>query len=210
MAHAGVGSVSFTTCLLLNSILGVKPTGVPFNGTGPAMNALIGGQVDYMCDQIVNAGAAGQGRHDQGLCHRHAGAQSGAAGGADHQGSRPAGVPGAGLERAVRAEGHAAADPRQADRRAATRRWTTRACASACSISAASLPDTDRARPAGARRAGRRARSRAGRRCIKAGQLNRCRESSGYRRRGSGRRFLSRRRCCRAFGGSADCADSRS
>jgi tripartite-type tricarboxylate transporter receptor subunit TctC len=55
MAHAGVGSVSFTTCLLLNSILGVKPTAVPFNGTGPAMNALVGSQVDYMCDQIVNA-----------------------------------------------------------------------------------------------------------------------------------------------------------
>src|SRR5205814_927988 len=54
MAHAGVGSVSFTTCTLLSSILGVKPTQVPFNGTGPAMNALIGGQVDYMCDQIVN------------------------------------------------------------------------------------------------------------------------------------------------------------
>lgn len=55
MAHAGVGSVSFTTCLLLNSILGVKPTSVPFNGTGPALTALIAGQVDYMCDQIVNA-----------------------------------------------------------------------------------------------------------------------------------------------------------
>jgi tripartite-type tricarboxylate transporter receptor subunit TctC len=55
MAHAGVGSVSFTTCLLLNSILDVRPTAVPFNGTGPAMNALVGGQVDYMCDQIVNA-----------------------------------------------------------------------------------------------------------------------------------------------------------
>lgn len=54
-AHAGVGSVSFTSCQLLNSVLGVKPTGVPFNGTGPAMNALVGGQVDYMCDQIVNA-----------------------------------------------------------------------------------------------------------------------------------------------------------
>lgn len=54
MAHAGVGSVSFTTCLLLNSILGVKPVSVPYNGTGPAMNALVGGQVDYMCDQIVN------------------------------------------------------------------------------------------------------------------------------------------------------------
>ena len=28
---------------------------MPFNGTGPSMNALVGGQVDYMCDQIVNA-----------------------------------------------------------------------------------------------------------------------------------------------------------
>ena len=53
-AHAGVGSVSHVTCLLLNSILGVNPVAVPFNGTGPAMNALVGGQVDYMCDQIVN------------------------------------------------------------------------------------------------------------------------------------------------------------
>jgi tripartite-type tricarboxylate transporter receptor subunit TctC len=54
MAHAGVGSVSFTTCLLLNSILNIKPTAIPFQGTGPALNALVGGQVDYMCDQIVN------------------------------------------------------------------------------------------------------------------------------------------------------------
>ena len=52
-AHAGIGSVSNVSCELLNSLLGVKPVGVPFNGTGPAMNALIGGQVDYMCDQIV-------------------------------------------------------------------------------------------------------------------------------------------------------------
>jgi tripartite-type tricarboxylate transporter receptor subunit TctC len=54
MAHAGVGSVSFTTCLLLNSILGIKPASIPFNGTGPALTALIAGQVDFMCDQIVN------------------------------------------------------------------------------------------------------------------------------------------------------------
>jgi tripartite-type tricarboxylate transporter receptor subunit TctC len=54
MAHAGVGSVSFTTCLLLNSILQTKPTQIPFNGTGPALNALVGSQVDYMCDQVVN------------------------------------------------------------------------------------------------------------------------------------------------------------
>jgi len=55
MAHAGVGSVSYTTCLLLNHILGVKPTTIPYQGTGPSMNALVAGQVDYMCDQIVNA-----------------------------------------------------------------------------------------------------------------------------------------------------------
>jgi tripartite-type tricarboxylate transporter receptor subunit TctC len=54
-AHAGVGSVSHVSCQLLNSILDINPTAVPFNGTGPAMNALVSGQVDYMCDQIVNA-----------------------------------------------------------------------------------------------------------------------------------------------------------
>ncbi len=54
-AHAGVGSVSHVSCELLHSILEIKPVGVPFNGTGPAMNALVAGQVDYMCDQIVNA-----------------------------------------------------------------------------------------------------------------------------------------------------------
>jgi tripartite-type tricarboxylate transporter receptor subunit TctC len=50
MAHAGVGSITHFTCLLLNSILGVKPTMVPFNGAAPAISALIGGQVDYMCN----------------------------------------------------------------------------------------------------------------------------------------------------------------
>ncbi len=55
MAHAGVGSVSYSSCELLSSVLDIKPVGVPFNGTGPAMNPLVGGQVDYMCDQIVNA-----------------------------------------------------------------------------------------------------------------------------------------------------------
>ncbi|HEY7665913.1 MAG TPA: tripartite tricarboxylate transporter substrate-binding protein [Xanthobacteraceae bacterium] len=53
MAHAGVGSVSYVGCLLLNSAIGIKPTMVPFTGTGPAMNALIAGQVDYVCDPIL-------------------------------------------------------------------------------------------------------------------------------------------------------------
>ncbi len=53
-AHAGVGSVSYTTCTLFNSLLGAKPTRVVYRGTGPALNDLVAGQVDYMCDQIVN------------------------------------------------------------------------------------------------------------------------------------------------------------
>lgn len=53
-AHAGVGSVSFTTCTMLNSMLDVKLTQVAYRGTGPALNDLVSGQVDFMCDQIVN------------------------------------------------------------------------------------------------------------------------------------------------------------
>ena len=49
VAHAGVGSVFFNTCTLLNSVLGISPTMVPFNGGLPAMNALLSGQVDYVC-----------------------------------------------------------------------------------------------------------------------------------------------------------------
>src|SRR5262249_28936814 len=56
MAHVGVGSAVYTFGLLLNSLLGVKPTLVSFNGGGPAMNALIGGQVDYMCASLPVAG----------------------------------------------------------------------------------------------------------------------------------------------------------
>ncbi len=55
VAHAGVGSVFFTTGLLLNSILGVKPTMVPFNGGAPAMSAIVGGQVDYMSADVPMA-----------------------------------------------------------------------------------------------------------------------------------------------------------
>jgi putative tricarboxylic transport membrane protein len=55
MAHAGVGSSSHITGLLLNRLIGAAPTLIPYGGTGPAMNALIAGQVDYMCDVITNA-----------------------------------------------------------------------------------------------------------------------------------------------------------
>ena len=53
-AHAGVGSVSHSTGILLNSLMGTKPTFIPYTGTGPALNDMMSGQVDYMTDQIVN------------------------------------------------------------------------------------------------------------------------------------------------------------
>jgi len=54
MGHAGVGSIMFSFGLLLNSILGVKPTLVPFNGGGPAATALLAGQIDYTVSVITD------------------------------------------------------------------------------------------------------------------------------------------------------------
>ena len=53
MGHAGVGSVSYTFCLMLNHEIGIKPTLVPFSGTAPVLNAMLGDQVDYVCDPIL-------------------------------------------------------------------------------------------------------------------------------------------------------------
>lgn len=53
-AHAGVGSVSHSTGTLLNAQLGIEPVAIAYKGTGPALNDLMAGTVDYMADQIVN------------------------------------------------------------------------------------------------------------------------------------------------------------
>jgi tripartite-type tricarboxylate transporter receptor subunit TctC len=53
MAHAGVGSVSYVGCVLLNSAIGIKPTMVPYNGTAPALTAILGGEVQYVCDPVL-------------------------------------------------------------------------------------------------------------------------------------------------------------
>jgi tripartite-type tricarboxylate transporter receptor subunit TctC len=52
--HAGVGSASHLCALILMKELGLKMEGVGYRGTGPAMNDLIGGQFDVMCDQTTN------------------------------------------------------------------------------------------------------------------------------------------------------------
>ena len=53
LANAGLGAVSHLCGLLFMTAVGVELTTVPFSGTGPAMNALLGGQVDLLCDQTT-------------------------------------------------------------------------------------------------------------------------------------------------------------
>jgi tripartite-type tricarboxylate transporter receptor subunit TctC len=56
IAHAGLGSASHLCGLMWQSRLQASEamTTIPFGGTAPAMNALVGGQVDVMCDQTTN------------------------------------------------------------------------------------------------------------------------------------------------------------
>jgi len=53
LAHAGLGAVSHLCGMVFRQAVGVNLTTVPYQGTGPAMNALLGGQVDLLCDQTT-------------------------------------------------------------------------------------------------------------------------------------------------------------
>ncbi|RJF99401.1 tripartite tricarboxylate transporter substrate binding protein BugD [Noviherbaspirillum saxi] len=53
-ANAGVGSASHLCGMLFMTAIDTELTTVPYKGTGPAMNDLLGGQVDFMCDQTTN------------------------------------------------------------------------------------------------------------------------------------------------------------
>jgi tripartite-type tricarboxylate transporter receptor subunit TctC len=53
LATAGLGAVSQLCGMLFQRAIGVQVTEVPFQGTAPAMNALLGGQVDVLCDQTT-------------------------------------------------------------------------------------------------------------------------------------------------------------
>jgi tripartite-type tricarboxylate transporter receptor subunit TctC len=52
--HAGVGSASHLCSLVLMKEAGLHMEGLGYRGTGPAMNDLLGGQFDFMCDQTTN------------------------------------------------------------------------------------------------------------------------------------------------------------
>ncbi len=53
LAHAGLGAVSHLCGMVFRQAIGVDLTTVPYQGTGPAMAALLGGQVDLLCDQTT-------------------------------------------------------------------------------------------------------------------------------------------------------------
>ena len=53
LANAGLGAVSQLCGTLLQQALGVGFTAIPYSGTGPAMTALLGGQLDILCDQTT-------------------------------------------------------------------------------------------------------------------------------------------------------------
>jgi len=52
---AGIGSISHFSCVMLLSSLKLNITHVPYRGVAPAMNDLVGGHTDFMCDQTTTA-----------------------------------------------------------------------------------------------------------------------------------------------------------
>jgi tripartite-type tricarboxylate transporter receptor subunit TctC len=52
---AGAGSATHLGCVLLNYLIGVDVTHVPYRGTGPAMQDLQGGRIDYLCEIVSTA-----------------------------------------------------------------------------------------------------------------------------------------------------------
>jgi tripartite-type tricarboxylate transporter receptor subunit TctC len=52
---AGAGSATHLGCVLLNHLIGVNITHVPYRGTGPAMQDLAAGRIDYLCEIITTA-----------------------------------------------------------------------------------------------------------------------------------------------------------
>ena len=52
---AGAGSATHMGCVLLNYVLKTNITHIPYRGTGPAMQDLIGGRIDFLCEVITTA-----------------------------------------------------------------------------------------------------------------------------------------------------------
>lgn len=62
MGSAGIGATGFVDCAIFNGMVGVKINAIPYRGSGPAMQDLIGGQFDYFC--TISGSAAGPIQND--------------------------------------------------------------------------------------------------------------------------------------------------
>jgi tripartite-type tricarboxylate transporter receptor subunit TctC len=56
--HGGIGASSHMACMLFNSKINVKPISVAYRGSAPALNDLIAGHIDYLCEQAVSVAGA--------------------------------------------------------------------------------------------------------------------------------------------------------
>ena len=106
----GAGSTTHMVCILLNMALGINTTHIPYRGTGPALQDLAGGRLDYQCEPVPSALPLIQGRNAKPialLASKRTKVLPDIPT-ADEQGLKNFEV--AELERAVPAEGHAGSD----------------------------------------------------------------------------------------------------
>ncbi len=119
LGHAGVGSSNYLICRNFIKAAGVDVALVSYRGAGPALNDLMGGQIDGVCDAATSLSGAIQGEKVRALVVATPAASGEPTGRADCGRGRAAGFPGSGLERALRPKEYARAGDREAERRAA-------------------------------------------------------------------------------------------
>ena len=116
LGHAGIGSSNFLICKSFVQAAGIDVTLVGYRGAAPALTDAIGGQIDGVCDAAASVSQAIDDKLVQGPRRRLDGAACDLARSADLGGSGASRIRGAGLERPVRAKGHAAGDHREIER----------------------------------------------------------------------------------------------
>ena len=116
-AHGGIGSSSHMACLLFTAQFHLNPKLVPYRGTGPAVNDLAGGHVDYLCEQVVSVAPQVTGGLIKAYGVTGTDARREYAERADHGRNRISAIRNEHLERPVGAQGNAEGRGRQALRR---------------------------------------------------------------------------------------------